>query len=867
MEVYIKSMKKQSLLENIPFKFIKNNGFMEESIYFALTLEKYKILFLQNEILLIFKEIEEETLRSEAITTHKTPNKNNLINWLINKTKKITKTKNIIKEDINNSKEEKSKIKMLKISFNNYNKNVKINGLEKSNSNISYIKGIDESKWIECISSYNKIKYEEIYQGIDLVFYENNKQLEFDFIVKSEGNINNIEINIEGSSNIELDNSGALNILLNQSKLTIHRPNSFQYINENLIPINSSLKISNNKITFEVENYDKTVELIIDPILEFSTYLGSTNEDRLTSIVVDKYENIYIGGYTWTIGYDNQPLNPNFNSNFDIYITKINKYGNIEFTTYLGGSGSDYCNDIIVDEEGSIYLTGKTNSTDFPMRNSIPTYSTNQGEDDIFISKIRINYNDNLGVETSQLTFSTYFGGSNNDCANALALKNINNLYITGTTQSPDFENYSTIYNFQNGTDIFLTQININENPGDTSTIEYSTLLGGTDGGANTIAVDELNNVYIGGYAKTRDFPCTDGSDTSFLGVEAAYTLKFSETKDILYANYRGTNGINEATSIEVDINENIYLLVNSKLNLESNNVSTIYIIDKNGNETKKKTITGNQDIFGSSIALDSNGYIYIGGYTNSSDLYLLNSLFNYSGGMDGFLIKMNSNGDIKFSSYLGGSEDDYARGIAIDNNSNMYIAGDTLSQNFPMKNEIQNYNGDYDVFVSKISQGRYLYLGNIDTMMTIRKEYISYEKCSEVICSGNVSALELLMFNKEIEKSVTYIDWICVGELTPVSYEYKNVELSVFANYCLSLFTTEEHLDNLKIYATNEKSIVGKSGFGCFTLNEVNPSKEDFELIIEPIWSVIPEDTFEDYYGFRISGTIGLEYRGDLNE
>ena len=368
----------------------------------------------------------------------------------------------------------------------------------------------------------------------------------------------------------------------------------------------------------------------------YSTYFGGTGNDVGYDIAVDGEGNIYITGYTASTNF---PTTSGANQTtygggaFDAFLAKFNSNGTLLYSTYLGGTNTDLGSDIAVDSTGNVYITGYTKSTNFPTSTGA-FQTTLAGNYDAFLTK----YN-----STGNLMYSTYLGGSGSDSANGNALDNAGNIYITGYTASTNFPTTDGVYQTSNagGNDVFVTKFNSD------GRLVYSTYLGGTSNdNGNSIAVDSSGNAYITGQTKSMNFPTTTGAYiTTFIGSEYdAYVTKLnSDGTTLLYSTYLGGSASN---SIETEMG----------------------------------------------IAVDNEGNAYVTGNTNSGDFPVTSGAYqtNNKGGFQGdvILTKLNTNGTgLFYSTYLGGSGNDYGRAVALDSEGNVYMTGSTNSANFPVTN------------------------------------------------------------------------------------------------------------------------------------------------------------------------------------
>jgi hypothetical protein len=520
-------------------------------------------------------------------------------------------------------------------------------GQQKLEGIVNYFKGSDPAKWHPNIPTFARVEYSEIYPGIDLVYYGNQRQLEYDFVVRPGADYGQVSLAFEGADGMELDGvSGDLLLKVSESTIRQRKPVVYQEVDGQRREVESSYELRGaGRVGFAVGHYDATKPLIIDPVLAYSTYLGGGAADGGNGIAVDASGNAYVTGLTQSVDFPTttNPVQPDQPFG-DAFVTKLNAAGSaLIYSTYFGGGGGDGGSDIAIDASGNAYVTGSTSSIDFPTTSG--AFDTNLGIQDGFMTK--------LNATGSVLAYSTYLGGSADDSGYEIAVDPTGNAYILGLTNSGDFPAtpgaFDTTAN--PGRDFFVAKLNASG-----SALVYSTYLGG---GANDfgghIAIDASGNVYVTGTTSSIDFPTTPGAlDTTDNPGDDAFVTKLNVTGTALvYSTYLG------------------------------------------GNSTER----------GGGITVDSAGNAYVTGLTDSNDFPIQNAFQTDQPLADGFVSKLNPTGSaLVYSTYLGGSEDDSGgSGIAVDAAGNAYVAGDTVSPDFPTANPFQSYKSSFDVFVTKL--------------------------------------------------------------------------------------------------------------------------------------------------------------------
>ncbi|WP_158534719.1 DUF7948 domain-containing protein [Romboutsia maritimum] len=835
------TLKKEEVLRGIPLSFEKNCGYIDKDIKYSIRTKEYNALFLENQIVLCLME----------------KNKN-LVNKSEENIRFYQKLKQLIITNKLFKKPKEVEAHILKINLNNsYNSKLEIKGQDKLNANITYQKGNDESNWIKNIEAFKRLIYKEIYKSIDLVYYEKDKRLAYDFIVKSGANPKDIRLTIENNSNIKLNKEGDLEIKVNNSKVLMRKPKAYQIIEDKTVEVESKFILSGRDISFQIGKYNTNIDLIIDPILIYETYLGGNDEDNSNSIAVDEEENIYITGRIFSIDFPLKNPIEIYKPSWNIFVSKINKYGKIVFSTYLGGRGIDEGTSIAIDDEQSIYITGNTNSDDFPVKNQIYDYSKGF---DVFICKIRIKKDEITSEEIGELVFSTYLGGYEDDYSNSIYLDSDKNVYVTGGTYSEDFPLVNQIGNTIGKGDIFISKIKINEREGQIGELLFSTTLGSQVGLGKSIYVDDNKNIYVAGYALSSGFPLINQIHT-FDGSKNIYLIKINPndlTNKIKFATYISEYSYEEANSIKVDKNENIYI-AGYMIDTESKNRhAVVYKISNDYKILLSKKIEGDKEEVATALEIDEYKNIYVTGYTTSDDFILENELFYYNNKKDAFVLKIDLGGNIVFSTYLGGSGEDISSDITVDKKGCIYITGNTDSTDISRENKIQDYMDYGDIFVSKIEQGRYLKIGDINLVSRIKKNKISMHIAQNLTCYINDFHIENFGIKEEIKEMEVDLGEICT-KLKVLAY-YKEISIKPQISFSIALIKGNCCANKLKIYTLEEGYISEDVYFGCTSLNDDIPESDDFEVIISASYDI--KDIDKNYYTFYISGIVGLLYR-----
>jgi len=374
--------------------------------------------------------------------------------------------------------------------------------LKKTDHVVNYYKGNKSENWQKGIPSYLGIILQNLYPGIDLKIYGSGSRVEYDWNVKPGADVADIAFKLDNVKSAILDKEGNLSIKTGNGEIMHQKPCCFQKKKAERISVGGAFReIDKNLFGFQVGGYDRSVELVIDPvILAYSTFLGGSRQEYGESIDLDSYGNIFITGVTASI--DFPMINPIQSRirNFDLYVCKITPNGDsLVYSTFFGGSGEEFFHvALAADDFGNVYVTGSTDSTDFPLW--LPLQNRyGGGWADGILFKIS---------PSGLLLFSTYIGGSLLDRASEISLDSTGNAYITGNTHSFDYPLQNPFQAVHKGgnEDVFISKISA-----DGSCLLFSTFLGGSKPDiVYDISVDKDQNSYLTGQTQSEDFPIKD---------------------------------------------------------------------------------------------------------------------------------------------------------------------------------------------------------------------------------------------------------------------------------------------------------------------------------------------------------------------
>ncbi len=606
----------------------------------------------------------------------------------------------------------------------------------------NYHIGRDKAKWAAGVPLYSRVEAHDIYPGIDVAFRGIEQQLEFDFLVSPGANAKRIALGFSGARHIKIDPAGDLVVSSAAGDLQFRRPVAYQDMPDGTRkPVRARFAQGrNNSVRLAFGSYDRRRQLVIDPSVTYATYLGGTNLDEGLGIAVSS-DNIYVTGATASPNFpDTGQLE--YTGGLDVFVTEFNSSGQLVFSTLVGGSEDDVGTSIALSPNG-ILVTGYTKSSDFPAfynycyaqepRCEATQLLTLCGIQNAFVFALTP-----LGAFNPATT--AYVGGSDSDTGLAIASDNqvFGYFYVAGQTTSSDFFSCSPLFNESQinmghgsgPSDAWILKLSQSFATGGGPAAYFSTFLGGSDQDfATGIALDNPDgtetNIYVTGGTVSPDFyttpgviqptcgtdgNCNNGNDDVFVTVlctdAQAPCNAVGSTPNYVYSTFLGGSGKDDAYSIAADINGHAYITGQTsspdfKLQnpfqgtLKGSQNAFVSKLNPGGTALVFSTyLGGNQSDAGLGLAIDNQTNVYITGRTNSPDFPLqLPTQPALGGGTDAFVSVLNASGNaLNFSTFFGGSGDEDVLGgsIAVDSLQNVYITGDTNSTNLPTQNPYQ---------------------------------------------------------------------------------------------------------------------------------------------------------------------------------
>ncbi len=599
----------------------------------------------------------------------------------------------------------------------------KLSGLHRQSGRSHYFIGRHPQQWHRGVAHYAKVRYDDLYPDVALVLYGNQHHMAYDLMVAPKADTTRITLGFQGAQGLDIDPQGDLLISFAGSVLRMHKPFVYQELQGQRREIPSQYVLRGpQQVGFHIAAYDRTQPLVIDPVLNYSTFLGGEGQDIGLAIAVDTTGHVYLTGRTTSADFPTTEalLQEMFREGInDAFVAKLTPDGSaLVYATYLGGSRSESGNGIAAAADGHAYVVGETGSEDFPVTSE--ALQTVAKATDVFIAK--------LAPDGASLAYATRLGGGNSESGAAIAVDDVGHAYITGTTPSNDFPASFKALQPTNATgtaspDAFVAKLNP-----EGSALLYSTYLGGSgrDNG-HAIAIDVVGNAYVTGETTSGDFPVTGSVQMMSGGETDGFVTKIDTNGSaLLYSTYLGGTDEDSGMDIALDSTDHVYVVGTTQsidfpftagdfqsafgcsetsqrdawvAKLAADGASLIYA----------SCLGGSSNDEGHSVTVDAGGYAFVTGATRSQDFptVLANAIqTGMGGGTDAFITQFAPDGsDLMLSSYLGGSGTDEGNAITLDTAGNLYIVGQSnVSDGFPIEQALQPMvNGSFDVFITKI--------------------------------------------------------------------------------------------------------------------------------------------------------------------
>ncbi|MCI4567961.1 SBBP repeat-containing protein [Lysobacter sp. CFH 32150] len=657
---------------------------------------------------------------------------------------------------------------VVRMALTGARRDAQMEGLEPQASKSHYFRGNDAAQWQHDVEHYGKVRYRAVYDGIDVVYYGKQQQLEYDLLVAPGADPAQIGLAFDGTQDMRLDDAGNLVLATPQGDLLQHKPVAYQDIagERRLVAAHYELR-ADDQVAIALGAYDKSQLLVIDPVLSYSSYLGGSADDFAAGVVVDGSGNTYLTGFTQSLDFPRAGGGQaNNGGGADAFVTKIDANGALVYSSYLGGAGDDVAYGIALDASGNVYLTGNTNSANFPLRS--PLQGALLGTTNAFVTK--------LNAAGNALVYSTYLG-VNEDFGNGIVVDGGGNAYVSGYTKgglvflgTPFQSNYG-------GGDYDGVLIKLNAAGSD---IVFGTYLGGSSYDIiSDIALDASGNVYVVGYTASYDFPTWAAFQPFNSGIDDAFVAKFDSSGNPHYSTFLGgALALDLAQSVAVDAAGNAYVAGMTYRGAgELSDFPVFNPLQEHGGKwdvfvTKFNAtgqtllystfVGGSENEDATAIAVDAAGNAYVGGRTSSPNFPTASPWQAFSGGGDdAYVIKIKPNAtDLVWSSFLGGTLADRILSLAVDGAGKVHATGRTYGD-FPLESPHQSTGSGRDAFLARVG-------GVTPTSLRYRHNDANDDGRADILWRNTSTGANVLWSaaNYDIQRPVarTGLDWIVAG-------------------------------------------------------------------------------------------------------
>jgi uncharacterized repeat protein (TIGR01451 family) len=641
----------------LPISFEVNQGQTDKSVRFLARIAGYTLFLTPDEAVLSLHPKHAATFNTRTSATHANSIQPRPVNIVTSASAKSSTT--------------------VRLRLLGANRSADVTGLEPLPGKSNYFLSDDPAKWHSDIPTYAKVRYRNIYPGVDLVYYGNQQgNLEHDFVVAPGADPNAIAISLPGNDGIVPASNGDINVRTETGAVTLQRPVAYQIVRRQRKTVSASYMLADNgQIKFRVGSFDKNLPLVIDPVLQYSALLGGSGDDYGRSIAVDASGNAYLAGTSLSVDFPvAHPFQPSASASGETaFVSKINAAGTaLLYSTYLGGAGGSGAQSIAVDNGGRAYITGAAGSG-FPLKNA---YQQNPALGSAYVAV--------LAPAGNGLVYSTYLGGGSS-LGRSIALDSAQNAYIGGLGSS-------------SGASMFVAKFN------KTGTFQYRSALGDTNTQFEALTADAAGSVYITGFTWSSVYPVTPHAYQKTCPnapkTPCAFVTKFGPSGAMVYSTYLGGGGPggSSGAAIAADSSGNAYVTGNTGpgFPVTKNAFQKVHGggPDFDGFVTKLSPsgsglifstyLGGNANDNATGIAVDQYRNVYVSGYAASPDFPLKASLqpFLVGGYYEAFVTTLSgSGGSIAYYSTYFGNGADSLKGvssvaIAVDKALNVYIAG-----------------------------------------------------------------------------------------------------------------------------------------------------------------------------------------------
>jgi hypothetical protein len=600
---------------------------------------------------------------------------------------------------------------------------------------VNYLKGNDPALWRTDIPTYSRVRYSAIYPGVDLVYYGNGRQLEYDLVVAPHADPAAARLVLEGTA-AAITGNGDVDVSVNdRAVLRMGAPVAYQERHGERMPVHASYRLSatatGSELSFDVGPYDRDLPLIIDPLV-YSTFLGGNDLDGGQAIVVNDVGEAFVTGSTGSVGVapsgfptTSGAFDVGSNGASDVFVTRLNSTGTaLVYSTFLGGLSHEVGVGLAINGANEVFVTGTTGSMDFPLT-AAAFDILNGGNADVFITR--------LNSSGTALIYSTFLGGNDDEIGESIAVNAANEAFVAGSTTGVTLTFPTTPGAFDtdhNGNrDAFVARLN---NSG--TALIYSTLLGGRGyDKAYGIAVNAADEAFVTGEASygalVVDFPTTAGAfDSTHNGETDVFVTHLNSTgTGLVYSTFLGGNGVDQGFGIALNAANEAFVTGYCSLGFPTtpgafdvsfNGAADAFVarLNATGSGLVYSTFLGGSYVdYAKAIAVNAAGEAFVTGRALDGDVDFpttggaFDTTHNGTG-WNTFVSRVNGPGTVLvYSTFLSGTGDSIGEGIAVDAANDAFVTGETVHSAIGFPTTVgafdTSFNGGVlDAFVARVS-------------------------------------------------------------------------------------------------------------------------------------------------------------------
>ena len=539
-------------------------------------------------------------------------------------------------------------------------------GLNQTGGRFNYHVGANAAAWVSGAQAFATVAYYGLYDGIDLFVTGGAANLKYEYHLAPGADPSDILARYDGAENVFVDSAGALHVDLGAGELIDDAPFTYQDINGVRVAVDSAFVVADDgSVRFALGAYDASVALVIDPAVGWGAYQGGDDQDDSYAVAMDAYNCVYAAGWTYSAGWVTGGFDTTYGGNGDAFVMKYSRNGTRLWTTYLGGTEHDIAYGVTVSNAGRVYVVGETESAGWTS-GGVGDHSYNSGSD-AFVARLR---------RTGAHVWSGYLGGSARDRADAVACGANEAIHIAGETFSAGWIAKGPDTTYAGGGDGFYTRMWFN---GKTLRGSY---LGGTNSDVGEgVAVDNRGDVIVCGNTTSTGW-VVKGKDTSYGGGDGdGFVTKFAAGGRHVWSRYLGAGLWDQAFHVAIGKSNRI-IVTGRNYDLPAvDSDAVVYCMKTTGQDIWSSAIGGaNGHENGLGVAVDGLGDVYVVGWTGSTGWTVGGADTTHNGNNDGFVARFNAAGTLLWSSFFGGTGNDYGQAVTPDSYNGVHIVGQTNS-------------------------------------------------------------------------------------------------------------------------------------------------------------------------------------------